>query len=117
MSPLTMLTRYKLWADELIYSAMRELPQGEATKKRATRFGSMLHTLNHIHVIDRIFQAHLQARPHGYSARNTLTHPPLDELWGAVITLDQWYVDYAAALSTPSRTSASSSTSSTAAPA
>jgi uncharacterized damage-inducible protein DinB len=99
MSQLTMLTRYKSWADELMYSALRVLPEGEATKKRATRFGSMLHTLNHVHVIDLIFQAHLQGRPHGFTARNTPTHPPTDELWDAVRTLDQWYVDYAAGLS------------------
>ena len=99
MSQLTMLTGYKFWADELIYSALRALPEGEATKERATRFGSMLHTLNHIHVIDRIFQAHLQGQPHGFTARNTPTHPPLEALWDAVRTLDQWYVDYAAGLS------------------
>ena len=99
MSQLSMLTRYKFWADELIYASVRELPEGESTRKRATRFGNMVHTLNHIHVIDRIFQAHLEGRPHGFTARNTPTHPPLDELWELVRTLDQWYVDYAAALS------------------
>ena len=99
MSTPSMLTRYKFWADELIYASVRELPEGESTRKRATRFGNMVHTLNHIHVIDRIFQAHLEGRPHGFTARNTPTHPPLDELWELVRTLDQWYVDYAAALS------------------
>jgi len=99
MPSLSLLTRYKFWADELIYAAVRELPEGEATRKRATRFGNMVHTLNHVHVIDRIFQAHLEGRPHGFTARNTPTHPPLDELWESVRTLDQWYVDYAAALS------------------
>ena len=99
MSHLAMLTRYKLWADELVYAAVRALPEGEATRARATRFGNIGHTLNHVHVIDLIFQAHLQGRPHGFSARNTPTHPPLDALWESVASLDRWYVDYAAALS------------------
>ncbi|MEP7041420.1 MAG: DinB family protein [Dokdonella sp.] len=99
MSQLSMLTRYKIWADELTYSAVRSLPEGEATKARPTRFGNMVHTLNHVHVIDSIFQAHLQGRAHGFTARNTPTHPPLHELWQSVRVVDQWYVDYAAALS------------------
>jgi uncharacterized damage-inducible protein DinB len=90
-----MLTRYKAWANELIFSTVSELPYEEAIRKRATRFGNMVHTLNHVYVIDNVFQAHLQSRNHGYSARNTPTHPPLSELWAAVRTLDQWYVDFA----------------------
>jgi uncharacterized damage-inducible protein DinB len=52
----------------------------------------MVHTLNHNFVIDRIFQAHLEGRSHGYGARNTPDHPPLAELWRAQQELDQWYV-------------------------
>jgi uncharacterized damage-inducible protein DinB len=90
-----MLTRYKAWANELIFSMVGELPIEEATRQRATRFGNMIHTLNHVYVIDRVFQAHLQGRRHGYAARNTATHPPLAELLSAVRVLDKWYVDYA----------------------
>lgn len=74
------------------------LPYEEATRQRATRFGNMIHTLNHVYVIDTVFQAHLQGRKHGYTARNTPSHPPLDELRGAVRKLDAWYVEFADAL-------------------
>jgi uncharacterized damage-inducible protein DinB len=95
---LKMLTRYNAWCDDLIFSALTALPEGEATKERPTRFKTMVNTLNHIYVIEDIFQAHLQGRPHHYTARNTATHPPLRELWSVMKSIDQWYVDYVAAL-------------------
>jgi uncharacterized damage-inducible protein DinB len=94
-----MLTRYKAWANEIVYSTVRALPEGEATRPRATVFGNMVHTLNHVHVVDRIFQAHLEGREHGFTARNTPTWSPLGELWQAVQVLDRWYIDLADRLS------------------
>jgi len=88
-----MLTRYKAWANEIVYSTVRALPEGEATKQRPTVFGNMVHTLNHVYVVDSIFQAHLEGREHGFTARNTPTWPPIDELWQAVQVLDGWYID------------------------
>jgi len=86
------LTRYNAWANELIFAAVAALPEGEAAKPRRSVFRNMVHTLNHNYVIDRIFQAHLEGRSHGYSARNTPEHPPLAELWRAQQELDRWYV-------------------------
>ncbi|CAN7755602.1 DinB family protein [Caballeronia sp. LjRoot34] len=94
-----MLTRYKAWANDLTFSMLRNMPYEEVVRPRQTRFGNMVHTLNHIYVIDAVFQAHLQGREHGYSARNTPSHPSLEELWQAVRILDQWYVDFAEGLS------------------
>ena len=93
-----MLTRYNRWANELIFAAVAALPAGEATRPRATLFRSMVHTLNHNYVIDRIFQAHLEGREHGYSARNTPEAPPLEELRRAQRELDDWYVDWSDAI-------------------
>ena len=87
-----MLTRYNKWANEVMFDAVAKLPPGEATKPRATLFKNMVHTLNHNYVIDRIFQAHLERRSHGYSARNTADHPPLEELWRAQREVDDWYI-------------------------
>ena len=88
------LTRYNAWANGLIFDAVAALPEGEATKPRPSVFRNMVHTLNHNYVIDRIFQAHLEGRSHGYSARNTPEHPPLAELWRAQKDLDRWYVNW-----------------------
>jgi len=90
-----MLLRYSAWANDLIFAAIAKLPEGEATRARPTIFGTMASTLNHNHVIDLIWQAHLQGRDHGFKARNTETHPPLPELHLAQRQLDAWYVAYA----------------------
>ena len=86
------LARYNAWANRLIFDAVAALPAGEATKQRQTLFKNMVHTLNHNYVIDRIFQAHLEGRPHGYGARNTPEAPPLDRLKRDQEEIDAWYV-------------------------
>lgn len=93
MSSLKMLTCYKAWANEITFSTVAALPDGETTKERPTRFKNMVHTLNHVYVIDCVFRAHLEGKPHHYTARNTPTHPPLQELWEAVRAVDQWDID------------------------
>ncbi len=94
-----MLARYNAWANRLIFDAVAALPPEEATRERKTLFRNMVHTLNHNYVIDRIWQAHLEGRAHGYTARNTKDHPPLAELWRAQQEIDRWYVDYFASAS------------------
>jgi uncharacterized damage-inducible protein DinB len=87
-----MLARYNAWANRLIFDAVAALPPGEATLERKSLFRNMVHTLNHNYVIDLIWQAHLEGREHGFAARNTPGHPPLDELWRAQQEIDRWYV-------------------------
>ena len=98
MNNTTMLTRYKAWANELVFSTVSNLPDGEVVKPRQTRFGNILHTLNHAYVIDAVFKAHLLGEAHGYTARNTESPSPLDALWQAQTKIDCWYVDYAKSL-------------------
>ena len=87
-----MLARYKAWAGKVIFEAAAQLPEEEVTRPRKSVFKSIAHMLNHIYVIDRVFQAHLEGRPHGYGARNTPDHPPLAELQRAQQEMDAWYV-------------------------
>jgi uncharacterized damage-inducible protein DinB len=87
-----MLTRYNAWANGLIFDAVAALPPGEAERPRKSLFKNMVHMLNHNYVIDRIFQAHLEGRPHAYTARNTPDYPPLAELWREQQAIDAWYV-------------------------
>src|SRR4029077_6962685 len=79
---------------EHLLAALAAHPEGEAVKPRRSVFRNMVHTLNHNYVIDRIFQAHLEGRSHGYTARNTPEHPPLAELSRAQQELDRWYIDW-----------------------
>ena len=64
---LRLLTRYTAWANDRLFAALDQLPPGEVTAPRATSFGNMLRTLNHAYVVDLIWQAHLQGRPHGFT--------------------------------------------------
>src|SRR5436190_17022723 len=93
MSPhdARMLTRYNAWANKLIFDAVAALPGDEATKERKTLFKNMVYTLNHNYVIDLIWQAHLEGREHGFTARNTKDEPPLAELWAKQQEIDRWY--------------------------
>jgi len=52
--------------------------------------------LNHIHVVDRIFRAHLIGEPHAYTATHTPQTPALDELHFAVAETDLWFERYVA---------------------
>jgi uncharacterized damage-inducible protein DinB len=88
-----LLARYNAWANGLIFDAVAGLPEGEATRPRQSLFKNMVHMLNHNYVIDRIFQAHLEGREHGYTARNTPDHPPLEELRRAQQEIDAWYIE------------------------
>ena len=94
-----MLTRYNAWANKLMFDAVAALPEGEAVKPRLSLFRNMVHTLNHNYVIDRIWQGHLEGRPHGYETRNTKDHPPLAELWKSQQEVDAWYTAWSDALS------------------
>jgi uncharacterized damage-inducible protein DinB len=94
------LTRYNKWANDLMLDAIAKLPTEEATKGRPTLFKNIVHTMNHNYVIDRIFQAHLEGREHGYTARNTTDEaPPLEELRQGQREIDDWYVAWSDSIS------------------
>jgi uncharacterized damage-inducible protein DinB len=99
MRDLRMLTRYTAWADERMFAGVANLPEDEVTAQRPTTFGTMVNTLNHNYVVDLIWQAHLQGRPHGFKARITEVEPPLAQLWDDQQKLDDWYIAYADQLS------------------
>jgi uncharacterized damage-inducible protein DinB len=86
------LTRYNAWANRLLFEAVAALPEAELVKPKPPPLRSMIHTLNHVYIIDRVFQAHLEGREHGYEARVTAEHPPLAELWRAQQEIDAWYI-------------------------
>jgi uncharacterized damage-inducible protein DinB len=84
--------RYNAWANVLTFDAVQALPPEEATRERKSVFRSMAHTLNHCYVVGLIWQAHLEGREHGFTARNTPDHPPLDELRRKQVEQDEWFI-------------------------
>ncbi len=77
------LAEYKTWADGLTLAAVAGLPPGEAARERATPHKSLIGTLNHMYVVDLIWEAHLGARAHGFTARNVIVHPDIGALAAA----------------------------------
>jgi uncharacterized damage-inducible protein DinB len=94
-----MLAQYKAWADKVMFDGVAALPPGEAEKERKTLFKTMIGTLNHIYVVDLIWQAHLEGRAHGFKVRNVLVHPELAALRAAQEKVNEWIVDWAKAQS------------------
>jgi uncharacterized damage-inducible protein DinB len=81
---LVMFLQYKEWADRIAFEAVTSIPEEEALKTRLTTFKNMVHTLNHVYVIDDIFRHHLTGRKHDYTMRNTRL---------LVQEMDRWYID------------------------
>jgi len=96
---IQMLTRYNAWANKAIFEAVAALPGGEVTKERPTLFKNIVNTLNHLHVVDVIWQAHIEKRDHGLPALNTILYTDLAELWRAQQALDAWYIAWGDTLS------------------
>jgi len=91
--------QYKAWADARLYGALAELPAAALTAPQPIVFGSILRTLHHVYAMDRVWQAHLEGRPHGYETRNPADCPSFAALAPAQAAIDAWYLDYGAGLS------------------
>ncbi|WP_374536472.1 DinB family protein [Chitinimonas taiwanensis] len=91
---LTSLFAYKAWANTELFALLATLDEAQAAELH-----SCLRTLNHIHVVDRLFQAHLGGPACPYSATNTPDTPTLAALREAVAACDAWYQDHIVSLS------------------
>lgn len=92
--PYSQLLEVKRWADRGLYeAAARQFAQ--LSDEHATL---MLRVLDHMHVVDVIFQHHLQGLPHGFTAPRSQKLPELQTLAAAAAEVDDWYTAYARAL-------------------
>lgn len=94
MNTLQSLFAQKSWANNELFHALAAVTDPVHAEARHTS----VRTLNHIHVVDQIFQAHLRGEPHGHEATNTDATPELGELQFAVADTDAWYQNYVAKL-------------------
>jgi uncharacterized damage-inducible protein DinB len=92
--PYAQLIDIKRWADGGLYGAIRENLARLSPEDAAI----MLLILDHIQTVDRIFQHHLQGRPHGLKAARSETLPDFDTLAQRAGALDDWYAAYVAGL-------------------
>lgn len=103
MNLLPRMVRYKSWADSLLYASLAELSAHDLTAARPIVFGSILHTLNHVLLMDQVWQAHLEGRPHGQTTRSPADSPGFEAVRQAQVDIDAWYVAYADSLSDSTR--------------
>lgn len=92
---LEMLTRYKAWANRLLYQSLSELPEEELIAERQIIFGNMLRTLNHVYAMDLVWRAHLEGKPHTFTTRNPEFCPAFSDLRETQQHIDDWYIAYA----------------------
>ena len=92
------LTKYKAWADDRLYEALKDVSKQELIAKRETILGGILRALNHIYGMDLVWQAHLEGRPHGFKDRRPELFSELSSLRDAQRQLNDWYIDYATAM-------------------
>ena len=93
-----MLTRYKAWADDRLYTALEGISDDELRAKRPTILGTLLCALNHSYAMDLVWQAHLENREHGFTTRRPEIFGDVTELGKAQREIDDWYIDYASSL-------------------
>lgn len=93
-SVLTSLFKYKASAGSDLLDALatsqKMIPPGN--------FHRALRILNHAHIVDRIFLAHLQGKPHGFTASWQSDAPAVGELAKATREVDQHYLAHLATL-------------------
>ena len=100
MAPrIARLCRFSAWAGARLYDALAGMPPEILSMRRPHREKGILGVLSHIYVVDRIWQANLEGRAHGFTARNLPEAMPFEEARAALTALDRWYVDYAASRS------------------
>jgi uncharacterized damage-inducible protein DinB len=85
----------KRWADQGLCDLV-----GRNLQRLSSEDASLLRLiLDHIHAVDRIFQHHLQGRPHAYLAPRSEVTPDFQTLAAGMRAVDDWYGDYVLSLS------------------
>ncbi len=88
--PYSKLIAIKQWADRGLHDAVSQnfdrLSDEEAS--------IMLRILDHINVVDKIFQHHLQGLPHTFRAPRSEKVPELHEIASSAAEVDEWYRSY-----------------------
>ena len=92
------LTRYKAWADELLFAKVLTLSHEQLIQPQPIIFGNLIRTVNHVYLMDYVWQCHLLGIPHGLNTRNSEQHPSIEALFAQQKAMNQWFVDYASTI-------------------
>lgn len=80
--------RYNTWANDRLYDAVSTLEADDIARDRGGFFGSILGTLNHILVADRIWLGRIEAVDPGVSALDQILHDDFTALRRARVAFD-----------------------------
>lgn len=89
-TPYARLIDIKRWADRGLY----EVVSRNFDRLSSEEASIMIRILDHIHVVDQIFQHHLQGLPHAFLAPRSATPPELQALAEGARQVDDWYASY-----------------------
>jgi uncharacterized damage-inducible protein DinB len=89
-TPLVSLFKFKAWSNAELFGTLAMLNAEQCATERHTA----IRLMNHIHTVDEIFVANLQAKPHAFTATNTAETPSLEALTNAAKTTDDWYINF-----------------------
>jgi uncharacterized damage-inducible protein DinB len=92
--PYSQLVSYKRWADRGLYDVVGQKLERLHTQDRAV----LLRVLDHIRVVDMIFQHHLQGLPHTFGAPRSEQIPEFQALADSATEIDDWYASYVESL-------------------
>lgn len=93
VTTLQSLFGYKAWANAELFALLGRLPP-----EHAGPLHTCIRTLNHIYVVDRLFQAHLSGTARPFDATNTKDTPSLGQLQSDVLATDAWYLAHVSGL-------------------
>ena len=95
MKSLSTLFAYKSWADNELFNLLATVDSA----KYSGEIHTSVRVLNHVYVVDKIFQTHLIGGKHSYSNTNTETTPELEELQFSIAESDSWFEKYVGVVS------------------
>ena len=92
--PYSRLVCYKQWADRGLYDVVGQ----NLDRLGAQDAAILLRILDHIHVVDKIFQHHLEGVSHAFHAPRSDEMPDFRSLMESARKVDDWYASYVASL-------------------
>lgn len=94
-----MFAAYNRWANGLVYAAAAQLDEERLNRNTGAFFGSLIGTLNHVLVADRIWLRRFTGEGAAPKSLDAILHRDLDGLRDARETEDQRIVDWIDGLS------------------
>ncbi len=94
-----MMALYNQWANGRLYAAAGQIGHETLAEDRGAFFGSLLGTLNHLLVTDRLWMARLEGESPRGTRLDEVLHHRFDDLLAARRAQDQKLIDYVHALS------------------